>query len=141
MREQERATATIERFAALGRAKLLLSLIRLGGSLALPNQKTNFYVRNRDSAEAADPGFAGCERKDLARFLDFGRNTLVFDQFDEIGGRKRSEGRVQEVPLVAIRPNDAPLVGRLREVAPRPARHQDFYARAAIFLNQKRPPA
>ena len=52
--------------------------------------------------------------------------------------REGGEGGVEEVALVAIGADDAPLVGRLREIAARAAGHEDFHAGAAVFFEEER---
>src|SRR5262245_41741669 len=45
---------------------------------------------------------------------------------------------MQEVTLLAVGLNDAPLVRRVGQVASRTARHQYLHARTAILLDQQR---
>ena len=59
------------------------------------------------------------DRKDFAGFFNFRRHALVFDQLDQIGRRKRGQSRMQKVALLAISPDDAPFVGRMRQIAAR----------------------
>ena len=48
---------------------------------------------------------------------------------------------MQKRPLRTERRDNAAGVGRVGEIAPRAARHEDLHARLAVLFEQQRPPA
>src|SRR5262249_32450012 len=77
-------------------------------------------------------------RKYLARFFHLGWDTVGFKECDGGFNAQGRKCRVQKLTWRAIRLNDTAIVSRLRDVAPRAARHQNLHAWLAVLLQQER---
>ena len=82
---------------------------------------------------------AGVE--DLSRPFYLRCHAFRFNEINQVAWPKCGQGRMQEAALPAVGRNDAGGVGVVRQIAPRPARHQNLDARPPVFLQQQRTPS
>ena len=93
-----------------------------------PADVCHCFVDCEEAAASLQPAEKGpqhigglvADRKDLSGRLGLGQDAFGLDQFNEVARAQSGEGRVQELPLLAKRLDDAVRVGGLGEVAAGP---------------------
>ena len=78
--------------------------------------------------------------EDFSARLDLGGNAFGFDQIDELIGSQGGQGRMEKRPLGAKGLDETADIQGVRQVAARPAGHEDFGTGTFFLLQEERPP-
>jgi hypothetical protein len=76
------------------------------------------------------------DRKDFAGLFDFGFDTKVRENIDDLPGVHAAKRSQQCFARPPERVCDTPFVAMVSHVAPRPAGHQDLHTELGIFFQK-----
>jgi hypothetical protein len=114
-----------------------------------PAQVKDRFLQSQDGPTAAQSSEQGLKniqsfvahRKYFARFLNLGRHSFALEESNRFLHTQTGQRRVEKPTRPAKGLHDAPVVGRVRQIAARTPRHQDLDTRLAVFLQEQRSPA